>query len=255
MPQVPQATRLPTDSAPLHVIIPAAGIGQRMQQQRPKQYLPLGDSTVLECTMHRLRQALPESHFHLLLHPDDRWWTDTACAGDPRITPVTGGASRADSVRLGLAALASRAAPGDWVLVHDVARPCVSVTDIHQLLARLSGHSVGGLLAAPVADTLKQVSGDYQVTATVDRRRLWRALTPQLFRYGLLAGALAQALQKGWQVTDEASAIEQAGQVPVIVPGRGDNLKITLPEDLALAHWLLSHQASQPADPLQPQQR
>ncbi|TVP61531.1 MAG: 2-C-methyl-D-erythritol 4-phosphate cytidylyltransferase [Halomonadaceae bacterium] len=234
----------------LHVIIPAAGIGQRMQHHRPKQYLPLAGSTVLECTLQRLRQALPDTLLHVMLHPEDRGWANTDCAEDPTIVPVTGGASRAESVRLGLAALAPLAGADDWVLVHDVARPCVTVADIHRLLVMLAEHPVGGLLATPVTDTLKQVGDGHLVTATVDRSRLWRALTPQMFRYGLLSQALEQGAQLGWQVTDEASALEQAGHHPLVVPGRGDNLKVTLPEDLALAHWLLSRQNSSSNDHL-----
>lgn len=215
-----------------------------MQGDRPKQYLPLGGCTLLESTLARLREALPGIPFHVPLQPSDSWWPATSCVRDPLIKPLDGGQERADSVRLALAQLPAE--DQDWVLVHDVARPCVTVADIHRLLAALEGHDCGGLLGAPVGDTLKQVGADHQVTATVDRTGLWRALTPQVFRYGPLCRALDQASAHGRCVTDESSAMELAGALPLMVAGRGDNLKVTLPEDLALARWLLQQQAGAP---------
>ncbi|MDX1590088.1 MAG: 2-C-methyl-D-erythritol 4-phosphate cytidylyltransferase [Oleiphilaceae bacterium] len=226
----------------LHVIVPAAGIGRRMGPGKPKQYLPLAGQTLLECTLARLREALPGVLFHVPLQPGDPWWSSTVCAADPLIRRLEGGQERADSVRLGLAQLS--AGERDWVLVHDVARPCVTTGDIHRLLDAVMDHDCGGLLGVPVADTLKQVGSSQQVTATVDRSGLWRALTPQVFRYGPLCRALDQASARGLSITDEASAMEFSGATPLMVPGRGDNLKVTLPEDLALAGWLLRQQGS-----------
>ena len=140
----------------------------------------------------------------------------------------------------GLDALWERAQPDDWVLVHDAARPCLSVDDLDRLLTELAEDAVGGLLAVPVSDTLKQADRAGRVAATVDRSQLWRALTPQMFRLGLLREALREALARGQIVTDEAAAMEAAGFTPQLIEGRADNLKITRPEDLALAEFYLT---------------
>jgi 2-C-methyl-D-erythritol 4-phosphate cytidylyltransferase len=138
-----------------------------------------------------------------------------------------------------LEALADQAADTDWVLVHDAARPCLRPEDLQALTAALDGDAVGGLLAVPVSDTLKRAGGDGRVAATVPREALWRALTPQMFRYGLLRRALALCLERGRSVTDEASAIECLGLQPRLVRGHADNVKITSPEDAALAAAIL----------------
>jgi 2-C-methyl-D-erythritol 4-phosphate cytidylyltransferase len=148
-----------------------------------------------------------------------------------------GGDSRAASVAAGLAALP--AAADDWVLVHDAARPCLPRADLDALLARVERGGVGGLLARPVTDTLKRGSADAHVLATVDRRDLWQAQTPQMFRLGELRDALDAALDSGAEITDEASAMELAGFPVVLVSGSVANLKVTYPADLALAaFWL-----------------
>lgn len=143
-----------------------------------------------------------------------------------------------------LMALHGQAADDDWVLVHDAARPCVHPEDLGRLIETLSEHPVGGLLAAPVADTLKLAgAGSLPVASeTVDRSRLWRALTPQMFRFGALRQALLSCLESGQAVTDESSAMEFSGNMPVLVEGRPDNVKITVPSDLALAEFILSRQ-------------
>jgi len=234
---------LTSDLRSLRVIVPAAGIGSRVGGGRPKQYLEIASHTLLDLTIGRLREALVDTPFHIALHPDDCWFRHTASAGIAHNHTYTGGDDRAESVRLGLALLADVAAPDDWVLVHDVARPCITSDDIHRLLSGLASHPVGGLLASPVADTLKQVDDQHQVTATADREGLWRAYTPQLFRFGLLHQALTEAKAAGAVITDEASAIERLGLRPQIVPGRSDNIKVTVPEDLVLAEWLLTRQS------------
>ena len=136
--------------------------------------------------------------------------------------------------------LRERAAPSDWVLVHDAARPCLTTGDLDRLLAELADDPVGGLLAVPVRDTLKQADDAGRVAATVDRSQLWHALTPQMFRLGMVYEALRTALARGLLVTDEAAAMEAAGFAPRLVEGRADNLKITQPEDLALAEFYLT---------------
>jgi len=150
-----------------------------------------------------------------------------------------GGAERSHSVRNGLAALKGQVDPSDWVLVHDAARPCLPAADLDRLIERLESHPVGGLLAAPAADTLKLTGEDLQVARTVDRSVLWRALTPQMFRYGRLCEALDAALAAGRLPTDESQAIEWLGDHPQIVAGSAANLKVTSPEDLLVAAALL----------------
>jgi 2-C-methyl-D-erythritol 4-phosphate cytidylyltransferase len=176
------------------------------------------------------------------LNTEDRWWPNTDASKNDRIQTCNGGAERADSVLSALSALAGQAAADDWVLVHDAARPCVHSSDLANLVSTLCNHPVGGLLAAPVADTLKKAEPSQlpEVIGTVDRGQLWRALTPQMFRYSMLVEALERALDGGQPVTDESSAMEFSGNMPVLVEGRSDNIKITLPADLDLAGFILS---------------
>jgi 2-C-methyl-D-erythritol 4-phosphate cytidylyltransferase len=155
------------------------------------------------------------------------------------VTTALGGSHRSASVRNALAALQQRAKPDDWVLVHDAARPCVPPADIERLVSRLELHPVGGLLAAPAADTLKSAGEGGQVARTVDRSGLWRALTPQMFRYRRLCEALDSAAAAGRTPTDESQAIEWLGDQPLLVEGSAANIKITSPEDLLIAAALL----------------
>ncbi|KAA1173719.1 2-C-methyl-D-erythritol 4-phosphate cytidylyltransferase [Marinobacter salinexigens] len=224
------------------LIVPAAGIGKRMQSDVPKQYLRLDNRFVLDITLSRLLHNADFSGCMVPLSAQDHWWLDTESAADDRIQTCTGGAERADSVLSALHALDGQANDSDWVLVHDAARPCIHRDDLSNLIDTLSGHPVGGLLAAPVADTLKQAGGGVlpEVETTIDRSRLWRALTPQMFRFGQLKAALEASLTNGDPVTDESSAMEFSGNMPVLVEGRPDNLKITVPADLALAGFILS---------------
>ena len=228
------------------LVVPAAGIGQRMQADLPKQYLTLNGRFVLDVTLDRLLSCGPWAGCVVPLHRDDRWWPVSSSSGDPRIEPCAGGAERAGSVLAALEHLQGRAGDADWVLVHDVARPCVYPEDIARLRATLADDPCGGLLAAPVSDTIKEVAPDSdQVLATRDRKSLWRAFTPQVFRYQALFSALQQGIHEHQgAITDEASAMELAGWQPRVVPGRTDNIKITVPEDLALAEFILTRQAA-----------
>jgi len=158
----------------------------------------------------------------------------------PKVITAHGGSERSHSVRNGLAALSGRAAVDDWVLVHDAARPCVSRQDVDRLLDHVQSHPVGGLLAAPAADTLKRASGEKEVLETVDRASLWRALTPQMFRYGRLCEALDNALGQGRSPTDEAQALEWTGARPLVVEGSTTNIKITSADDLVIARALMA---------------
>jgi 2-C-methyl-D-erythritol 4-phosphate cytidylyltransferase len=157
----------------------------------------------------------------------------------PQVVTATGGTERSQSVRNGLAALSSRASAGDWVLVHDAARPCLSRQDVDRLLEIVQHHAVGGLLAAPATDTLKRAGAGREVSETVDRAGLWRALTPQMFRYGRLCDALDGALAEGRLPTDEAQALEWVGAKPVVVEGSTTNIKITSADDLVIAMALM----------------
>ena len=229
----------------LWLVVPAAGRGRRMRAERPKQYLTLNGRPVLAHTLARLHQAFPAAQLCLCLNAED-FHFDPAWVPFTRWRRTPGGTERVDSVRYALAALDQEADDDDLVLVHDVARPCVSVDDLQRLLTSLRQESVGGLLATPVADTMKRGDDHDRVARTESRRGLWHAQTPQGFRYGLLRRALDEAVASGVEVTDEASAVEALGLSPRLVPSRRDNIKITHPEDLALAAHILAAQQREP---------
>ncbi|MEX1197004.1 MAG: 2-C-methyl-D-erythritol 4-phosphate cytidylyltransferase [Pseudohongiellaceae bacterium] len=228
----------------LWAIVPAAGSSRRMRDSAPKQYLRIDGQPVLLHTLSRL-SALPGlDGVVLVLSPDDIQWPAIAAARPEAADAVTicrGGAERRHSVINGLLSLAGRAAEDDWVLIHDAARPCVRVADMQRLLQAVEYHPVGGLLAVPVADTLKRGNAANAVLETVDRSGLWAAQTPQLFRYGPLRDALSAGTGDK-PVTDEASAMENAGHEPLLVVGSPDNIKITWPPDLHLAGLILQAQ-------------
>jgi 2-C-methyl-D-erythritol 4-phosphate cytidylyltransferase len=219
-------------------VVPAAGSGRRMGSAVPKQYLPLLGKPLLSWSLAPLLASERIEAIVLVVAPGDSGWR-TLAEGNDRVLPAEGGAERCNSVLNGLAMLAERAAPDDWVLVHDAARPCLSREELDALFETLGEDRVGGLLAVPLADTLKTADGAGRVARTVPREGLWRALTPQMFRYGVLRDALAAAVGAGITVTDEAAAIEYAGHRPMLVPGRAANLKVTGPEDLELAEAVL----------------
>ncbi len=226
--------------ARLFLILPAAGVGSRMAADRPKQYLHIDGCFLIDITVRRLLSHAALDQALVALHPEDRFWGRTESCDDPRVSICEGGAERADSVRNALAALAGTAADDDWVLVHDVARPCIRRSDLDRLIGGLDKDPVGGILGAPVTDTVKRADPEGRVAATVERRGLWRAFTPQMFRYGILCRALDAAAEQGLVVTDEASAVEQLGMRPRLVAGHADNIKVTVPEDLATAAWTLA---------------
>lgn len=225
------------------IIVPAAGVGARMGASLPKQYLTIDSKTILEYTLERLLQVPQLAGVYLALSLDDSYWSSLALAKHPALKIIAGGNERCDSVLNGLQALQNEADNNDWVLVHDAARPCVTLESIIMLIEQLKDHSVGGILGVPVSDTLKSVDQSQAIQHTVDRSVLWHAQTPQLFRYGLLRDCLLQALAAGQTITDEASAIEACGYKPLMVHGRSDNIKITRPEDLAIAKLILQQQA------------
>ena len=219
-------------------VIPAAGVGQRMQADRPKQYLNLAGKTVLEHSLQPFLTHPAITGVALALQPHDPWFAELDIQAPKPLLIAPGGAERCHSVSHALEALlASGAQEQDWVLVHDAARPCLSQTDLNRLIEMLSGEAVGGILASPVGDTLKRDDGAGQIAQTLDRTGVWRALTPQMFRLGILHQALSSAIAAGALVTDEAGAMERAGYAPQLVSGSARNIKITRPEDLELAEF------------------
>ena len=275
------------------LVMPAAGVGRRFGNTKPKQYAPLQGRTVIEWALAPFLADPSCAGVSISLAADDPYWAEVAGrlakldGRVPEIIRAGGGVERSHSVRKGLAALGTRAAAEDWVLVHDAARPCLSPNDLQHLLERLRTHPVGGLLATPAADTLKRAStepepskdltrstaqprssaeprraaeprssaetrtgdnpslashpnADPQVAQTVDRSGLWRALTPQMFRYEILCDALDRSIAAGRMPTDEAQALEWVGEHPVLVQGSAANIKITSADDLVLAAALLN---------------
>ncbi|WP_447872200.1 2-C-methyl-D-erythritol 4-phosphate cytidylyltransferase [Serratia fonticola] len=218
-------------------VLPAAGIGSRMQADCPKQYLTIGHQTILEHAIHALLRHPRITQVIVAISPEDRQFKTLPIASDPRVLVTEGGQQRADSVLAGL----QLAGNAHWVLVHDAARPCLHPDDLERLLAITAHSKVGGILAAPVRDTMKRTQvGQSVISHTVERQDLWHALTPQLFPLELLKLCLQRALDEGATVTDEASALEHCGYHPLLVAGRADNIKVTRPEDLALAAFYLT---------------
>jgi 2-C-methyl-D-erythritol 4-phosphate cytidylyltransferase len=218
-------------------VLPAAGIGSRMQADCPKQYLTIGHQTLLEHAIHALLRHPRITQVIVAINPEDQQFKTLPIASDPRVLVTEGGQQRADSVMAGL----QLAGNAQWVLVHDAARPCLHPDDLERLLAITAHSKVGGILAAPVRDTMKRAQvGQSIIAHTVERQDLWHALTPQLFPLELLKLCLQRALDEGAVVTDEASALEHCGYHPLLVTGRSDNIKVTRPEDLALAAFYLT---------------
>ncbi|MDG1688394.1 MAG: 2-C-methyl-D-erythritol 4-phosphate cytidylyltransferase [Gammaproteobacteria bacterium] len=223
-------------------VVPAAGVGERMQADKPKQYLLLNGQTVIEHTLQRLAAHPDIAGIIVAISPNDDWWPSISVSLDCPLHVVEGGAHRADSVLNGLMILSEYLDDDPWVLVHDAARPCLRVTDIDKMLTSLSEHDVGGILGVLVNDTVKRTNLNNEIMESVDRRNLWRAATPQMFRLRQLKQGLETAFSQQMTVTDEASAIELMGLSPMMVEGHSDNIKITVPEDLALASWFLQQQ-------------
>lgn len=228
-------------------VVPAAGIGTRFGGNQAKQYAILDGQPVIAHSLQRLLDLDEISHIALVLAAHDEQAALVSAVQNARVSRVTGGAERMDSVLAGLLSL-KQARDEDWVLVHDVARPLLRPNDVRELMNACAKDDVGGLLAHEVRDTMKQSranSAELRVEATVPRAGLMHALTPQLFRYGLLRDALLAARADGVVVTDESAAIERLGHRPRLVLGARDNIKITYADDLALAAFYLSAQRAQ----------
>jgi len=223
----------------LIVVVPAAGVGKRMQANCPKQYLKIGELTLLEHTVLRLVSHHLIEHVIIALGADDEYFNDTQLIHHEKVSTVIGGAERVDSVLSGLKAINTAHHP--WVLVHDAARPYVTHHDIDSLIHSCLTTGVGGILATPVRDTMKRSQGKY-IDKTVEREQLWHALTPQMFLTTQLFNAIEQAQQENAVITDESSAVEFTGEQSLIVEGSSENIKITRPDDLAYAEFILQKQ-------------
>ena len=218
-----------------YALVPAAGSGARMGHELPKQYLPLAGRPLIYHALNTLCSNPEIKMVFVVLSPGDKLFQsyDWSLLGEKLQPLFCGGEMRSETVLNGL--LASELEPDDWALVHDAVRPCLSTSHLAKLIAEVSDDAVGGILAVPVADTLKRANGNGRILRTESREQLWHAQTPQMFR----AGLLAQALQQGGTFTDEASAVEAMGLHPKLVECDSGNLKVTYPQDLLLAELLL----------------
>lgn len=219
-------------------VVPAAGVGSRMQADKPKQYLEIDGKTILQHTLNVLLSYLLIDEVIVAVAKDDPYVVQMPFLKQAKIRLVEGGANRADSVLNGLKAIHFQAGRETWVLVHDAARPCLTHQDLDRLLQVNDDN--GAILAIPATDTIKRADAHLQIKQTEDRTQLWLAQTPQFFNAKLLAKALNFAQENEVVVTDEASAMELLGFRPHLVAGRSDNIKITRPEDLALAAFYLT---------------
>jgi 2-C-methyl-D-erythritol 4-phosphate cytidylyltransferase len=222
----------------LWCVVPAAGKGVRAGGDRPKQYQALVGRPLLDHTLDRLAAHPRIAGLVVVIAADDTHFSSVDSIGGKPLVVATGGGERSDSVLAGVRALPRSVDDSAFVLVHDAARPCVRAVDIARLID-LAGQAEGGLLGAPLRDTLKRSDAGCHSVATEPREGRWRAFTPQMFRRGALTHALALAAADGIVVSDEAMAMERTGVLPLLVEGSEDNIKVTTPADFALAEFLL----------------
>lgn len=218
-----------------YAIIPAAGIGARMNADCPKQYLKIHDEIILQRVINTFTSIPTIEKVIVALHPDDHWWPTLKLSHPEKVLTVIGGKERVHSVLLALQYLAEIAEKDDFVLVHDAARPGISEGQILSLIDAVKEHPVGGLLGLPIVDTIKKVDSADDIQMTISREKLWVAQTPQCFRVGLLKSAIEASLSENQIVTDDASAMENAGHHPKMILGDRRNFKITFPEDILFA--------------------
>ena len=226
-------------------IVPAAGTGKRFSADIPKQFHHLNGSLVAQHTLSRLL-SIPV--IETIVCPCDissGYWSKISASENPRVRLVAGGDQRAHSVINGLVAIRDIAHADDWVLVHDMARPCIAPDSIGRLITQVGNHPVGGILATAINDTLKVVTPQGDIVSTVNRTEYRAAQTPQMFRYGLLLGAMQSMLNSNKIPTDEASAVEYSGRQAIVVEGRQDNIKITRREDLVIAEAIMKNQEAE----------
>lgn len=255
-----------TQDKRIWAVVPAAGTGQRMRSVLPKQYLPLIDYTVIEITLHKLLEIDEIHRIVVAVDKEDERWSSLGVSKHDKIDTVIGGSTRQSSVHSALqfihtqelqysadshgksndvhkpTGLSDDVCIGEWVMVHDAARPCVSPLKIHELIRSSLLNNTGAILASPVTHTVKESTDGVFISQSKNRDKLWLANTPQMFPLGLLSQSLEKAIDSDIQLTDEASAVEACGHAVRIVEDRRDNIKITLPEDLLWAETILNHQ-------------
>ena len=224
------------------LIVPASGIGQRMNSTIPKQYIILENGlTILDQCLNTILSNDLISGFIVALNKKDSHFKSSDFAKDPKlISIVTGGKERFHSVLNALNALDQTAKPNDWVLVHDAVRPCIRKEDINKLIEEVADDKVGGILANRIVDTVKQKNDDGLVS-TIDRQKLYIAQTPQMFRYDILKDSIEKAIKSNMHITDESEALESLNYSIRIVEGSSSNIKITTQEDIHLANYFLKH--------------
>ncbi|MEI4259883.1 MAG: 2-C-methyl-D-erythritol 4-phosphate cytidylyltransferase [Candidatus Dasytiphilus stammeri] len=227
-------------------IIPAAGLGRRMQSSCPKQYLTIGSKTILEHAISVLVEHPAIQHIIIVINCEDHWFELLPIVNNIRVSTTLGKMTRSQSVMAGLQAIHH---PTDWILIHDAVRPCLDRQDVDQLLKITTntsgGHCspVGGILVNPVCDTIKcSREEQYIISHTIDRKNLWHALTPQLFPFKILYSCLLRVLELGIELTDDCSALEYCGYHPGLIVGHRNNIKVTYPEDLTIASVYLQEQ-------------
>ncbi|GAA6206062.1 2-C-methyl-D-erythritol 4-phosphate cytidylyltransferase [Thalassotalea sp. SU-HH00458] len=231
---------MPTKKIPLVVVVPAAGVGKRMKANCPKQYLKINQKSILEHTVSRLSSHPMIKKIIIALSHEDEYFSETRLSENSKVMVVDGGKERVDSVLAGLAVIDPHEFP--WVLVHDAARPCLTLNDLNHLIEACLSNDKGGILASPVRDTMKQGCNGV-IEQTIDRENLWHALTPQMYPTLQLKAAIERALSAQAIITDEASAIEFTGEVSQLISSSSENIKITQPDDLALAEFILNKQS------------
>jgi len=219
-------------------IVPAAGIGARMNDSTPKQYLSILNKTIIEHTLSVLLTYESIDAIVVAIAADDAYWSSLAISKNPKINKVLGGETRAHSVFNALELIPKQDDP--WVLVHDAVRPCLSHPEL-DLLFSAKSYAQGAVLALPSKNTLKQCVNGQTISKTLNRDHIWQALTPQLFKAQALYQAIENCLKNNLTITDEASAMEQMGHQPYLVLGKASNIKITTSEDLSYAEFLLTN--------------
>jgi 2-C-methyl-D-erythritol 4-phosphate cytidylyltransferase len=224
------------------LVVPASGIGQRMNSTIPKQYIILENGlTILDQCLNTILSNDLISGFIVALDKKDSYFKSSNFAKDPKLISIaTGGKERFNSVLNALNALDQNAKPNDWVLVHDAARPCIRKEDINKLIEEVADDKVGGILTNRIVDTVKQINNGGLVS-TIDRQKLYIAQTPQMFRYAILKDSIEKAIESNMHITDESEALENLNYSIRIVEGSSSNIKITTQEDIHLANYFLKH--------------
>lgn len=220
-------------------IIAAAGVGQRIGSNQPKQYLPIANRTLIEMSIEPFLISQHIENVVVVLSKYDQWFSELSIAQHPKISVVEGGAERCESVIRGLESLSTTANPQDWILVHDAARPNFKIEDLNKLIETVADHPVGGILGCPVSDSLKHVNHENAIQKNSSREGIWRAFTPQMFRYELLLSSLKHCIDNNQMVTDEASALTYFDHQPLMISGRSDNFKVTTVEDYEMMKKIL----------------